>query len=184
MRHLFLIALLTMSALSWSDTARSETATELTASSVWRLDYAKETCELARTFGSGPDEITLYLRRGAPVRFFDLTLAGRVTGQAQKSLRYEGALRSSRRAQIPRFGLDRIGRRWPPRAVAGAQHVRRVGQLRQGLGGIIARSLALDRPDGIRYSTRRSHCVANRSDGQTDGGPREVRGQSDSKLGL
>lgn len=49
----------------------------LTPSSQWVLDYAEDSCRLARTFGEGADEVFLYIEQVAPGAGVGLTMAGR-----------------------------------------------------------------------------------------------------------
>ena len=81
MRQRFLCLVLVAHMIASAVPARSEPVRELAAASPWRLDYGAERCELARTFGNGPDAVTLYLRQSAPGHFFDLTVAGSSMGK-------------------------------------------------------------------------------------------------------
>jgi len=56
--------------------AAPSTSLNLTPSSTWNLDYAKDSCKLRRVFGVGDQAITLEFERQAPVDGFDLLVFG------------------------------------------------------------------------------------------------------------
>src|SRR5687768_14128900 len=56
--------------------AQEEAELRLAPSSVWAVNYADETCELARTFGAGEQEVTLLFRTAEPGGRFFLSAYG------------------------------------------------------------------------------------------------------------
>ena len=56
--------------------AAAEPATVLPASSSWHLDYAEQSCRLARTFGEGEGRSVVFFTQHGPGDSFELTLAG------------------------------------------------------------------------------------------------------------
>lgn len=59
----------------------------LQPSQPWVMNYADDSCHLARTFGSGEDTVTIEFRQFAPSRVFEFLIAGRaLTGSRMKPL--------------------------------------------------------------------------------------------------
>lgn len=48
----------------------------LAPSTPWKVDYAEQECRLLRTFGTGPDAVTMRLARGSGLQSFDMVIAG------------------------------------------------------------------------------------------------------------
>ena len=79
MRKLVIVAL--VAALIWPITraqARSARHLQLQPASAWVLDYAEESCRLAREFGEKDDRVTLMLSQFAPGDRFSVMLTGGV----------------------------------------------------------------------------------------------------------
>jgi hypothetical protein len=57
-------------------TARPREVQRLQPTSQWHVDYADESCQLARTFGEGKQKVILILYQLAPGDWFKLTLVG------------------------------------------------------------------------------------------------------------
>ena len=60
-----------------SSIANAQEPLHLTPASRWVLDYAEESCRLARSFGQGDEEITLIMSQFEPGDEFVVTLAGK-----------------------------------------------------------------------------------------------------------
>jgi TonB family protein len=59
-----------------SATAQPREVRRLKSTSQWQVDYADESCQLARTFGEGKQKVVLILYQLAPGDWFKLTLVG------------------------------------------------------------------------------------------------------------
>jgi hypothetical protein len=55
----------------------AEEPEQLAPSTPWHVDYADDSCTLARSFGEGDDTITVVMRRFEPINSFSMTLVGR-----------------------------------------------------------------------------------------------------------
>lgn len=56
--------------------AASAVAPVLQPQGPWKLDYADEECRLVRTFGTGPETLTVQMSRGAGLQEFGMVVAG------------------------------------------------------------------------------------------------------------
>jgi len=68
--------LVALCALAVQALAQGQDRQPLQPSSKWVVDYADSECRLTRTFGTGDDQVTLRLARGASLTFYDVVLAG------------------------------------------------------------------------------------------------------------
>lgn len=65
--------------------AQDDRALRLAPSSVWAVNYADESCELGRRFGTGDDEVTLVLRANGPGGLFVVSAFGKPLNLALRS---------------------------------------------------------------------------------------------------
>ena len=76
MRKLLVAALI--AAVAWPMPARAQDVLRLKPSTKWFLDYAEDSCRLARKFGEGDQQVTLFLDQFEPGDHFQMTLGGDV----------------------------------------------------------------------------------------------------------
>ena len=72
----FLTGVILLCLASTSATAAPREVRRLKPISAWQVDYADESCQLARTFGEGKQKVMLILYQLAPGDWFKLTLVG------------------------------------------------------------------------------------------------------------
>lgn len=72
----FLTGVILLCLASTSATAEPREVRRLKPMSPWEVDYADESCQLARTFGEGKQKVILILYQLAPGDWFKLTLVG------------------------------------------------------------------------------------------------------------
>lgn len=75
MRRL-LIAALSLGLIAESMPARAQDVVHLKPSTPWVVDYADDSCRLARTFGTGAEKVTLFLDQFQPDAGFYMTVGG------------------------------------------------------------------------------------------------------------
>ena len=73
----FLIAAL-VAGLAWPMPAQAQDVLRLKPSTKWFLGYAEDSCRLARKFGEGDQQVTLFLDQFEPGDWFQMTLGGDV----------------------------------------------------------------------------------------------------------
>lgn len=70
--------------LSIPSAVRAETIT-LSPAGAWNMDYAEDSCRLARVFGEGEDRVAFYLERYGPGDRLHMLVAGKPLGKSSRS---------------------------------------------------------------------------------------------------